>query len=59
MLEKFRGWYLTYQNEISWFIIGWCIQAGLNSLQRGDGITMLIDFALAYFNYYMWKHQRL
>lgn len=59
MMERFRNWYLTYQNEISWFIIGWCIQAGLNSLQRGDGVSMLIDFALAYFNYYMWKNQRL
>ena len=59
MMEKFRIWYLTYQNEISWFIIGWCIQAGLNSIQRGDGIGAIINLALAWINYYMWKKQTL
>ena len=55
MLDKFRIWYLTYQSEITWFVIGWMVFAGVDSLVRENYITMVIDWALAYFNYFMWS----
>lgn len=54
-MEKFRIWYLTYQSEITWWVIGWLTFAGIDSLARGNYISFVFDAALAYFNYYMWK----
>jgi len=50
-MEKFRIWYTTYSTEITWFIIGWCIMASLNSLERGDHTGALINLVLAGLNY--------
>lgn len=55
MLENFRNWYLNYQSEITWFVIGWLVFATVDSLSRGNYGFALFDAALAYFNYYMWK----
>ena len=56
-MSKFRRWYLTYQNEITWFIIGWMTVSGFDNLVRGNLGYAAGDLALAYFNYYMWKTQ--
>jgi len=55
MLDRFRSWYLKYQNEITWWIIGWLCFAFLDQLGRGHYIMAFIDAGLAYFNYRMWK----
>jgi hypothetical protein len=53
-IEKFLKWYRENYVYISWFLVGWCCEAGIVSIERGDGISAMIDFGLAYANYYMW-----
>jgi hypothetical protein len=52
-------WYLRYQDEISWFVIGFLVEATLDQLCKGNYTSAAIDGVLAYFNYFMWKTQRL
>jgi hypothetical protein len=51
-MDKFKLWYIMHQVEITWFLIGWLVLAGVHELQRGDLIGALIDFGLAYINYW-------
>ena len=55
MFERFRMWYLTYQAEITWWLIGWLCYATIDCLANGNYVFALVDGLLAYFNYYMWK----
>lgn len=54
-MDKFISWYRENQFQIGWFIVGWCCEAGVNSIQRGDGLSAVIDFGLAYLNYRLMK----
>ena len=54
-MNKFRQWYLENATEITWFLVGWLSLAGLEALGREQYTTALIDFVLAYGNYYMNK----
>ena len=51
MLNKFRQWYLRNYTEITWFLIGFLIMAGLQSLSVHDYSSALINFGLAWVNY--------
>lgn len=51
MLENFRRWYLRNYTEISWFVIGFLISAGITELARGDYTSAIISFGIAYLNY--------
>ena len=51
MLERFRSWYLANQKEITWFLIGFLVFAGLQDLRVGNYVGALISFGLAYINY--------
>lgn len=51
MLENFRSWYLRNYTEITWFLIGFLIMAGLQDLGQGNYVGATISFALAYINY--------
>ena len=55
MLNKFRDWYLTNQNEITWCLIGFLIAAALSSFSRGEYADMSFRLVLAYANYYLNK----
>lgn len=54
-MNKFRDWYMTNANEITWFIIGMCVTGGLDSLAREQYTSAMWSFALAGVNYYMNK----
>ena len=54
-MDKITNWFKTYNNEITWFIIGWMCFATLDQLTRGHYVMAGIDAVLAYFNYSMWK----
>lgn len=56
-MNKFLTWYNRYYTEITWFLMGWLLMAGLVQLQRNDYIGALIDFALAYFNYLLYSRR--
>jgi len=51
MLNNFRQWYLTNQKEITWFLIGFLVFAGLQDLSVGNYVGAFVSFALAYINY--------
>lgn len=48
-MNSFRHWYLTNQNEITWFLIGFLIAAALTSFSQGQyedaGFSLLLAFA--------------
>lgn len=50
-MEKFRLWYVTNQDAITWFLIGFLVYGGIDQLARGNYISALIDFGLAGLNY--------
>jgi hypothetical protein len=54
-MEKIRQWYLQYYTEITWFLIGFLVMAGFNNLGQGDYTGALINFGLAYVNYFFSK----
>lgn len=55
IMDKFRNWYLTNSTEITWFIIGICTFSGIESLAREQYANAVINFGLAYLNYFMNK----
>ena len=51
MLDNFRMWYLRNYTEITWFVIGFLVMAGLTDASRGDWTGAVISFGIAYINY--------
>ena len=51
MLDNFRRWYLRNYTEITWFIIGFLVMAGLIDISTGDYTGAVISFGVAYINY--------
>lgn len=47
----FREWYIRYQSEITWFLIGWLCFAGIDNILNSQYFWAVINFALAYANY--------
>jgi len=54
-MENIRQWYLRNHTEITWFLIGFLTLAGFHDLSIGDYTGALIDFGLAYVNYFLSK----
>jgi hypothetical protein len=50
-MNSFKQWYLTNQTEITWFLIGFLVLAGLQDLSIGNYIGAALSFGLAYINY--------
>ena len=50
-MNNFVNWFNYYRGEITWFIIGFLVFAGLDEFSKENYISGLIDFALAYINY--------
>lgn len=57
-MNKFNTWYVTNQDAITWFIIGWMGSAGLFALSQGDYEWAAIDFAIVGANY-MFRRARV
>lgn len=54
-MNKFRNWYMTYSNEITWFLIGMLVTGGIDSLARGNYGSAALGFVIAYLNYILNK----
>jgi hypothetical protein len=54
-MTKFREWYLKYDGEITWFLIGSMLTTASDSFGRGDLLGCVAGLILAYINYYFWK----
>jgi hypothetical protein len=50
-MNKFRQWYMCNATEITWFLVGFLVFAGLQDLSVGNYIGALLSFGLAYINY--------
>lgn len=57
-MNKFKTWYVTNQDAITWFLIGWISSAGLNELAHGNYAWAAGLFVIAYANYLL-RRQRL
>jgi uncharacterized protein (DUF486 family) len=55
-MERFVAWYYRNRVEIIWFLIGYLTMAGLNEFNRANYTGALIDWGLAYLNYFL--HRR-
>jgi len=55
-MDKFVQWYRGYSVEITWFIIGWLVFAGIDALLRESYGFALFNFALVYINYRLYKN---
>ena len=51
MIDKIRSWYLRNYTEITWFLIGFLVMAGLSDLGKGDLGGALLSWGLAVVNY--------
>jgi predicted negative regulator of RcsB-dependent stress response len=54
-MENIRQWYLHNYTEITWFLIGFLTLAGFHDLSVGNYTGALVDFGLAYVNYFFSK----
>ena len=50
-MEAFRNWYIQYQDQISWFLIGFLVNSGLTALGEEHYLSALLSFGIAYLNY--------
>ena len=50
-MNKIKQWYLKNYIEITWFLIGFMVFAGLQDLSTGNYFGALVSFVLAYINY--------
>ena len=50
-MNSFRQWYLRNAKEITWFLIGFLVMAGLQDLSVGNYVGALLSFGLAWVNY--------
>lgn len=58
-MNKFRTWYLKYQNEITWFIIGLMFTNLLTHLAQGQWLWALVDTIIASINIHFWRTNRV
>jgi hypothetical protein len=50
-MNKFVQWYNNNYTQITWFIIGFLLSAGLTDLSRGDYTGAIISFGIVALNY--------
>ena len=50
-MNIFIQWYLRNLKEITWFLVGFLVMAGLQDLSIGNYTGAMISFVLAYINY--------
>jgi hypothetical protein len=55
ILYKFTRWYNQYNNEITWFLVGFLFYAGLDDMYHHNYISASIDFGLVLLNLKCYK----
>jgi hypothetical protein len=50
-MNAFKQWYVTNQDAITWFLIGWLTLQGLHDIAKGDYFWAGISFVFAVSNY--------
>jgi hypothetical protein len=57
MMNSFRAWYLRNYEAITWFLIGFLINAGLVNIGQGDYVGALLCWGIAVINYIFVKQR--
>ena len=55
-MDNFIQWYRRNSLEITWFLIGWLVFSGIDCLLRENYGFALVNFALVYFNYKLYRN---
>jgi hypothetical protein len=55
MMNSFKNWYVSNQDAITWFLIGWLAFALLDNLIQGDYIWAAVTAVLLWLNYTLRK----
>lgn len=55
-MNKFREWYLKYQEEITWWVIGWLSFGVIDCILKESWIFAIVNAGLIYLNYKLWKN---
>jgi len=50
-MNSVRQWYMRNAKEITWFLIGFLVMAGVQDLSIGNYVGATVSFVLAYINY--------
>jgi hypothetical protein len=50
-MNTFKKWYVTNQDEITWFLLGLLFAGCLSSFSRGDYSWAVFDAVMFYANY--------
>lgn len=50
-MNRFQQWYLTNQTQITWFLMGFLVYAGLQNFSTGNYAGAVISCVLVYLNY--------
>ena len=53
--DNVRNWYVRNYSQITWFLIGFLVMAGLSDLSKGDLSGAVLSFGLALVNYFFVK----
>lgn len=51
MWKKIKDWHTRYDVEITWFLIGVLLDAGLNNLATASYGSAAVCFVIAYLNF--------
>jgi hypothetical protein len=54
-MNSIRRWYLTNQNEITWFLIGFLVAAATHSFSIGEYDDAAFSLLMAFASYYLNK----
>lgn len=54
-MSNFKNWYVSNQDAITWFIIGFLTQTMLYNFSHGDWVWGLVSAALIWLNYSLRK----
>jgi hypothetical protein len=54
-MSNFKNWYVSNQDAITWFVIGFLVQTLLINFARGDWFWAIVTAALIWLNYTLRK----
>ena len=55
MMSYIKNWYVSNQDAITWFVIGWLCQSFLYNIASGDLVWSIVTAALIWLNYALRK----
>jgi hypothetical protein len=55
-MKRLVQWFKEYNNEITWWIIGWLTFAVVDCILRENWTFVVINTGLIYINYKLWKN---